>query len=102
MKSKKTADQAEAEKKSLDETIEKSLQQKEPSFADLLTDPEVFQTALNAILETVENIGDIAPQIELSSRANLAKSFIVFNAETGRFDFDNAAFENAWKYLTKD
>lgn len=90
------------EEKPEEKSAENLEQLKAPSFSELLTDPEVFQTALNAIMETVENIGDIAPQIELTSRVNLAKSFIFHNAETGRFDFDNVSFENCWKYLTRE
>jgi hypothetical protein len=51
-------------------------------------------------LELAEYIKDIPAQIELSTRANLAKSFI-FKDSSG-FKFDKEKFEKVWQLLTQD
>jgi hypothetical protein len=65
-----------------------------------LEDPELILQIAAVAAETAEAIQDIAPQIELLARVNLAKSFIQYSA--GKTSFDAAAFERAWTYLNGD
>jgi len=63
-----------------------------------LEDPELLLQVAGVAAETAESIQDIPLQIELLSRVTLAKSFI--SLQHGKASFDQATFENVWRFLT--
>jgi hypothetical protein len=88
----------------LQESADRAAAEKaEPNPGALLVEmiqanPDILMDALSMAADTAESIQDIPLQIELLSRVTLAKSFI--SLQNGKANFDQATFENVWRFLT--